>query len=610
MLCAGNNLSAQGIGRRAITKPSVAYKADLGELLKNNDTDGIAEYRRTVTRYSDYTATLYKLLNFIATHKKTECLAAEELLSFVIPNIININDRYGSLLPPLPYLIRKNHDFLGKFDKDYISDTVFKLLIEKGANVNSYDKDGNSLMTFALETENQYLSQYFIEQGISLTKPNTSRQNVLSQAIDRQDVEIVKQIIATTDGQKMLDVSHLNQSIALGNLELVKLIREKGIEITQKTLTVKTSDFKNNTELYNYLTALFADQSSSFDDVKRFVKTFDDRFDLVKDKMYSEIDKMQQVPLEKVKILMDLARCFSMKNISDYYVSKETFGLLLDEISKVSILSNNYTQLKDAVFDEYMTKKYENGINAWKALAVDFPERKTQIVEYAKRFRPHYDSYSYTKWPTDIKSRLNSLSSTKSACNAYINSGIPDEEGLQLAKKYYAEADNAQNKYLSDLPKAESYEAILISQIRQIKGLFENLANLPMPEYTVKEEWHKCFCLLGCDDLCMQIAIKSQGLFLFSIGVKVSDSGKNYEANSGRGYGGYGYHYSSFSYAVIASIIVANGLSKDYSLRSDEYGRCYLSDWEANLDFAESIVKQYKEYGIKEWWKIKWDGED
>jgi hypothetical protein len=605
MLCAGTSLSAQSIGRRAITRSTVAYNADLDKLLVNNDTVGIAAYRRTMTLNSDYTVTLYKLLNFIATHKKTECPAAEDLFSFVVSHIDNINDRYGALLPPLPYLIRKNHDFLGGFDKNYISDNVLKLLIEKGSNINSYDGEGNSLMTFALETENEYLSQYFIEQGITLNKQNKSGQNVLSQAIDKQNIELVKQITATTEGQKMLNVNYLNQSIALGNFELVKLIHEKGIVITQRTLTIAPSKFKNNVELYNYLTALFAGQSSSLDDVKLFIKTFDDRFDLVKDKMYSEIDKMKVAPLEKVKILIDLARCFSKKNISDYYVSKETYSLLLDEISKVPILSNSYTQLKDAVFDEYMTKQYEGGVSVWKTLVADFPERQAQIVEYAKHFRPWSNGYYYEKWSADIKSRLSSVRSTKNVCNAYINSGVPDAEGQQLAQQYCVEANNAENKYLSDLPKAESYEAILISQIKQIRKLFENLGNLPMPEYTVKEEWHKSNST-GWFYTRIEIRPQESVFVSFYIYVAVNGDWKNYEARVSHPDFGIGFHYSSFSYAVIASIMAANGLVKDASLESDEYGRCYLGRWEDNLNFAESIIEQYKKYGIKKWWEIKY----
>ena len=141
---------------------------------------------------------IYLVLDYLAKHPKSECGNAEQLLNaFVAHRDFNVNLRYGSLLPPLAYLIRENHSFLGgKFSKDYISDHVFKKLIEAGASVNTYNSEGESLMTFAIETGNEYLQTYFINNGVNLRHTDSKGYNAMHTAINNADISLIKQLLA------------------------------------------------------------------------------------------------------------------------------------------------------------------------------------------------------------------------------------------------------------------------------------------------------------------------------------------------------------------------------------------------------------------------------
>ena len=113
---------------------------------------------------------IYLVMDFLATHPKSQCSQAEQILeAFLGRKDFDINLRHGSLVPPFAYLIRENYDHLGgRFSSNYISDNVLKMMIESGASVNTYNIDGGTLMSFAMDTKNAYLQSYFISQGIDL----------------------------------------------------------------------------------------------------------------------------------------------------------------------------------------------------------------------------------------------------------------------------------------------------------------------------------------------------------------------------------------------------------------------------------------------------------
>lgn len=222
---------------------------------------------------------VYLILDYLATHPIGQCETAEKLLFFISSGKnFDVNYRYKSLLPPLAYLIRENHQYLGRFDKNYISDNVLKLLVEKGSPINTYDNDGNSLMNFAIETDNQYLSAYFIEHGIDLKRFNNQGIDALYLAIDKGQLVTVKTIISKTN-----------------------------FDLNINSLRNNTSVFKKYTDTYDYIADICADKAKNYNDLRAFTERFSDKFSLVKaklDAIYAmAVSQLETAKLQAIQII-------------------------------------------------------------------------------------------------------------------------------------------------------------------------------------------------------------------------------------------------------------------------------------------------------------------
>ena len=244
--------------RRSTGKSSV-YSAVEQSLANNKVASGVCQAIQTgdIEAPFEGKTPIYLVMDRIATHPKTECQAAEEMLScFLARKGFDINQRYNTLLPPMAYLIRTNKAYLGgHFSTDYISGNVLRMLIEAGARVNTYDEEGSSLMTLAQETNNSYLQSYFVSQGINLRHK------------DKEGVDDVYKLIAD------------------GNLPILKRVLEDGtVKIDIHTLKNDPKDFAQYSEMYDYLAHHCANGASTYDDIVTFRDRFSDRRALVQQK--------------------------------------------------------------------------------------------------------------------------------------------------------------------------------------------------------------------------------------------------------------------------------------------------------------------------------------
>ena len=201
---------------------------------------------------------IYLVLDYIATHSKQQCITAEQMLeAFISKSGFDINGRYSSLLPPLAYLIRTNYEFLGgRYSADYISDNVLQKLIEAGARVNTYNTDGASLMSFAIDTDNRFLQSYFISQGINLRHADTQGNDAVHHAIERGDVALLKKMV--TSGNVTIDINSFHND-------------------TKQVL-------KTHPDMYAYLAAECAPRATSYADLRLFRQRFADRQQMVQQK--------------------------------------------------------------------------------------------------------------------------------------------------------------------------------------------------------------------------------------------------------------------------------------------------------------------------------------
>jgi hypothetical protein len=496
---------------------------------------------------------IYLILDYIATHAKGQCGTAEKLLEALTGRKdFDVNCRHKSLLPPLAYLVRTNHSHLNRFDKDYISDKALKLLIEKGAPVNTCDSEGNSLMTFAIDTENEYLQTWFLQNGVSIEKQNRQGQDAMYIAINAGQTALVKQLI------------------------------EKGYVLNIHTMKNDPAYIRKFTDTYDFLTERFANQVTVFDDIKLFINKYNDKFDLVKEKLYAVIDKMNRPTLGKIAVLMELTQCFSKKSIKEYYVSKETYKLLLKEVSAVSILTKNYNAIAQETFDNYLSSKfYGGGIHAWKGLTEDFPEEKAKIIAYTRRWLNACGDYHILKCPGEIQGEIHQLNTCISKLGTYISSEVPDEEGQRLARTYRETARNAISYYQTDLPAAQRYEEEIRSTFRKIAEAVRETTIIP--KYEVEKR-------SGDGNYGVDIYMNDYGTTSISV---------HYDSDKGE-YDRVGIFEMSHSSKTLSELV----------LKYVKYERfvAHWDDWyeRKGPQRAEEVIELFKHYGIKEWYKIRY----
>ena len=240
----------------------------------------------------DGKTSIYIVLDFIATHPKSECDVAEQILSLIMTRSdFDINLRYQSLLPPFSYLIRENHNYLNKFSADYISDDVVRMFIEKGASVNTYDNNGNSLIAFALETENEYLQTYFIDNGINTAKKNKEGKDALYIAVES------------------------------GNLSLVKQMIVAGYDLNISNLQNEPEEMKKYPDIYDYIADVCASKELEYDSLIFFVDRFPDKLSLVKERLdriyYNDYTQIESARRKIIQYLDGDVKSIGMTPLAD-----------------------------------------------------------------------------------------------------------------------------------------------------------------------------------------------------------------------------------------------------------------------------------------------------
>lgn len=217
------------------------------------------------------TTPIYLLMDYIATHPKNQCEPAVNVLrAYAMRKDFDANKRYRSEMPPMNYLMRRNYYFLGgKFSKEYIPDEVLTTLIAHGASVTSYTKEGASLMTFAIDTDNKYLQTYFIEHGVNLRHNDAEGNDAVHHAIAQGDLALLKKM--ESSGGVVIDINSFHND---------------------------TKEVSKYPELYNYLADVCGGKAQSYEDLVLFRKRFPDKHSLVQQKYealaQSELDKCQK----------------------------------------------------------------------------------------------------------------------------------------------------------------------------------------------------------------------------------------------------------------------------------------------------------------------------
>ena len=177
----------------------------------------------------------------------------EVLKLLVAQKGFDLNRRYRSLPPPFSYLLSENFKFLGNkyYSKDYLSTELIRFLIDNGAYLNSYDENGASLLLFAIQTDNSFLRNYLLENGVKFK--DTEGDNTVYAAIEDNDVPLLQRIVN-------------NYNVRL------------------TTSMVKNWTSKVSPDMFEYLIGQCADNSKTYKELVDFRTHFSNRKEMVQEK--------------------------------------------------------------------------------------------------------------------------------------------------------------------------------------------------------------------------------------------------------------------------------------------------------------------------------------
>ncbi len=130
-----------------------------------------------------------------------------------------------------------------------------KLLIDKGADVNIQNGDGNNAIFYAALNSNLEMVQYLIENGADITITNKSRKDFIHYAARSGNLELVQWLV-----NQGISVSEYNgalhNAVASGNLELVKWLVAHGADVNSYFLNDSVLSFAvdcSNMDIIRYL---------------------------------------------------------------------------------------------------------------------------------------------------------------------------------------------------------------------------------------------------------------------------------------------------------------------------------------------------------------------
>lgn len=388
---------------------------------------------------------IYLLMEFFATHKKSECENAIKILkAFDSRRDWNANQRYRSELPPINYLIRRNYEFLNKhFSSEYIDDEVLRILIGHGASTSSYTDEGKTLMTFAIETDNQFLQAYFLNNDVNLMHQDESGHNDLYRLIESNNLSILK------------DAYHKGK-----------------LELNINTLKNNPNDFVKNKELYDFVSGICADNANSYEDLVAFRKRFPQENSVVNTK-YENLARKETLAANDFDAIMHVKERFpDLSVITD----PQFVSIYKADVRRVDAAYQN--ALNDAKSLNYHCNKepfLEIFVRQYSSRANYDPDNK---VPLAKEILDYYYVCNVCVLPFG-KYMWESLLGTILRF---------DENKMNEDHKQFDRALNLANSHCNSPYGFSSFYKKAVDQLRVRKNEWENDANNQIAEYNQKIE--------------------------------------------------------------------------------------------------------------------------
>ena len=203
---------------------------------------------------------IYLVMDYLAKTPSEQSERGMEVLElFFSQDSFDINRRYRTLPPPFSYLLSTNFNYLGgRYDVNYLSTDLVRKMIDNGAQLNTYDESGASLLLLASSKDDKSLKNYLLNNGVNINKTAaTDGHNAIYSAIRSSDIDMLSRIV-------------------------------KNYQIRLNATDVKEQLDSVSPAMYNFLASECSTNASSYEELKTFRMYFADKKELVQSK-YEDI---------------------------------------------------------------------------------------------------------------------------------------------------------------------------------------------------------------------------------------------------------------------------------------------------------------------------------
>lgn len=367
---------------------------------------------------------IYRVMDFFATTPSDKCEIGMEVLKLLVAQKgFDLNRRYRSLPPPFSYLLSENFKYLGnKYSKDYISTDLIHFLIDNGAYLNSYDENGASLLLLAISTDNVYLQNYLVDNGVNINKA------------------------ADTEGNNGIHAAIADNNVPL----LQRIVKNYNVRLT--TSFVKDWTSRVSPDMFEYLIGQCADNANTYDELVEFRKHFSNRKYEVQDK-YENIARKEVSNTYTYEGIMECKKRYpDLNNITEpryKEIAKNEINTSKN-IAQIKVCEKRYpdfkasTDLKKSAIYHSDVKDLEESYSHAKNLVAKssfyYESRMSDIANsFVKNYQDYYDPDSQLSLAKDLSQFYSALSKVNQgyfySCHKLPRAGLYEDEKYDVINR-------------------------------------------------------------------------------------------------------------------------------------------------------------------------------
>ncbi len=452
----------------------------------------------------------YCILRYLATHPINTCETAESLFyQFYNLSDFNVLEVFDMTPPPLAFLLNTNHEFLkGRFDHTYINSEIVIALVEKGASVNSRDRNSSTLMAYATECKNQTLIDFCLGKNVDLNVKNKQGLDPFCIAVRDNQLSTVKQIlksggyslnedkIANTalktilpnTSQEVIDFCFNHVKSGVKNIQQLRVLKQafpKNFEyyitngFNRGNLNVPTSDLPDLISMFDYLSGNQSAQAN--------LKSLKSEY------VHSAAD------LAEFNKFLKLYPIYSLDYTKDYYTNENKYEKLKSSLKVIQkdLPSSLYTKLTDEASstvyqfineDKASVAKYVEVLNGYKTYLQENPEKVKEIEKkaYIQHIRHilGYPQLTYRDYYNTIKYYIDKAENDAENCRVFIQH-FSNTQYIADAKIKLDKAIDYANQMKDTYQAAINHFEYLTSQYEKFKTFILKEGNTP--PYSISE---------------------------------------------------------------------------------------------------------------------------